>query len=96
MLDHRGLAATVSGGERIGARGSVLIVETPSGAPDFYVLPSFNKSPRAVADWFDDNGDGALTGRTQRVTRLARGRWTEAGAGAGSRNFEVIGSGEVA
>ena len=96
VLGHRGLAATVSGGERIGARGAVLIVETPSGAPDFYVLPSFNKSPRAVADWFDDNGDGALTGRTQRVTRLARGRWMEAGTGAGSRNFEVIGRGEVA
>ena len=96
VLDHRGLAATVSGGERIDARGAVLIVESPSGAPDFYVLPSFNKSPRAVADWFDDNGDGALTGRTQRVTRLARGRWMEAGAGAGSGNFEVIGRGEVA
>ena len=96
VLDRHGLAATVSGGERIGARGAVLIVETPSGAPDFYVLPSFNKSPRAVADWFDDHGDGALTGRTRRVTRLARGRWVEAGTGAGSGSFEVIGKGEVA
>ena len=96
VLDHRGLAADVSGGERIGARDAVLIVETPSGAPDFYVLPSFNKSPRAVVDWFDDHGDRALTGRTQRVTRLARGRWMEAGTGASSRNFEVIGRGEVA
>lgn len=96
VLDDLGLAATVSGGERIGARGAVLVVETPSGAPDFYVLPSFNKSPRAVADWFDDNGDGALTGRTQRLIRLARGRWMETEAGAGSGNFEVIGKGEVA
>ena len=96
VLDDLGLAATVSGGERIGARGAVLIVETPSGAPDFYMLPSFNKSPRAVADWFDDNGDGALTGRMQRLIRLARGRWTETEAGAGSGSFEVIGRGEVA
>lgn len=96
VLDALGLAATVSGGERIGARGAVLIVETPAGAPDFYVLPSFSKSPRAVADWFDDNGDGALTGRTQRLIRLARGRWMETEAGAGSGSFEVIGKGEVA
>lgn len=96
VLDDLGLAATVSGGERIGARGAVLVVETLSGAPDFYVLPSFNKSPRAVADWFDDNGDGALTGRTQRLIRLARGRWMETEAGAGNGNFEVIGKGEVA
>lgn len=96
VLDALGLAATVSGGDRIGARGAVLVVETPSGAPDFYVLPSFNKSPRAVADWFDDNGDGALTGRTQRLIRLARGRWMETEAGAGSGSFEVIGKGEVA
>ena len=96
VLDHRGLAAAVSGGERIDAHDEVLIVETPSGAPDFYVLPSFKKSPRAVADWFDDHGDGALTGRTQRVTRLARGRWKEAGTGASSRDFKVIGKGEVA
>ena len=95
VLDQRGLAADVSGGESVGAGGAVLIVETRSGTPDFYVLPSFNKSPRAVANWFDDGSGGALTGRTQRVTRMARGRWVGAGSALRGR-FEVIDRGEVA
>lgn len=95
VLDKRGLAAEVSGGDRVGASGTVLIVETSPGTPQFYVLPSFNKSPRAVADWFDDTGGGALTSRTQRVTRVAHGRWMEPGT-ASKRRFEVIEKGEVA
>jgi len=95
VLDHRGLAAEVSAGDRIGAGGAVLIVETTSSAPNFYVLPSFNRSPRAVADWFDDDSGGALTGRTQRVTRVAQGRWVEAETDIG-RGFEVLERGEIA
>ena len=92
VLDQRGLAADVSAGDRVGAGGAVLIVETPSGAPDFYVMPSFNKSPRAVADWFEDDSGGALTGRTERVTRVAQGRWIEPGSGS----FDVLERGEIA
>ncbi len=73
----------------------MLVVETPSSVRDFYVMPSFNKSPRAVADWFDDDSGGALTGRIGRVARVAQGRWLEPGTGAG-RRFEVIEKGEVA
>lgn len=95
VLDRRGLEADVSHGDRVGAGGAVLVVETPSDTPNFYVLPSFNKSPRAVADWFDDDSDGALTGRTRRVTRVAQGRWGEHGTGIG-RRFEVLERGEIA
>ena len=95
VLDRRGFAADAGDGARIGAGGAVLIVEMPSSTPNFYVLPSFNKSPRAVAEWFEDSSGGALTGRTQRVTRLARGRWVEAGTEIG-RRFEVLERGEVA
>ena len=95
VLDERGLEAEVSHGDRVGAGGAVLIVETPSSTPNFYVLPSFNKSPRAGADWFDDNSGGALTGQTQRVTRVAQGRWVEPGTGIG-RRFEVLERGEIA
>ena len=95
VLDQRGLAAEVSAGDRVGAGGAVLIVETPPNTPNFYVLPSFNKSPRAVADWFYDNSGGALTGRTQRVTRVAQGRWVDPGTGI-RRRFEVLERGEIA
>ena len=94
VLDHWGLDADVGRGDRVGADGAVLVVET-FGTPSFYVLPSFNKSPRAVAKWFDDNSGGALTGRTQRVARVAQGRWLEPGTGIG-RRFEVSGRGAVA
>ena len=95
VLDRRGLEADVSHGDRVAGGGAVLLVETPSSTPNFYVLPSFNKSPRAVADWFDDNSGGALTGRTQQVTRVAQGRWVEPGSGIG-RRFEVLERGEIA
>ena len=95
VLDQRGLAANVSAGDPVGAVGAVLIVETPPNSPRFYVLPSFNKSPRSVADWFDDSTSGALTGRPERLVRVAQGRWVESEAGI-ERRFEVIERGEIA
>jgi len=94
VLHQWGFDADVRDGERVGAGGAVLVVET-FGTRNFCVLPSFNKSPRAVADWFDDHSGGALTGRTQRLARVARGRWVEPGTGNGKR-FEVLERGEVA
>ena len=89
VLDDRGIGATVSGGDRIGLGGSVLIIETQARQAHFYVLPSFAKSPRAVADWFDDSSGGALTGRTERVIQVAEGCWTGSG-------FDVVRRGGVA
>ena len=83
------LNAEVSSGDRVRSRGAVLVVETPSRPAHFYVLPSFNKSPRAVVDWFDDNSDGALTGTTRRVVRVAHGRWVDTGTET-ERRFEMI------
>ena len=94
VLYRWGFDMDVGHGKRVGAGGAALVVEA-FGTPNFYVLPSFNKSPRAVADWFDDHSGGALTGRTRRVTRLARGRWLEPGTETG-RRFEVIEKGEIA
>ena len=91
LLDQWELAARVSHGDRIGAGGAMLLVETSPGTPHFWVLPSFNKSPRAVADWFDDASSGALKGRTQHVARLARGCWLDSGTG----RCEVVERGEV-
>lgn len=88
VLDERGIRATVGGGDLIDVGGSMLIIETPAPKGHFYVLPSFAKSPRAVADWFDDRSSGALTGRTERVVQIAEGRWTGSG-------FEVVRRGEV-
>lgn len=94
VLNQWGFDADVGHGDRVGAGAAVLVVET-FGTRSFCVLPSFNKSPRAVAEWFDDNSGGALTGRTQRLARVARGRWVEPGTGIGKR-FEVLERGEVA
>ena len=93
VLHQWGLDMDVGHGKQVGADGAVLVVEF--GARNFYVLPSFNKSPRAVANWFNDHSSGALTGRTQRLTRLARGRWLESGSET-RRRFEVIEKGEIA
>ena len=84
----------VGHGKQVGAGGAVLVVEA-FGTRNFYVLPSFNKSPRAAANWFDDHGSGALTARTQRVNRPARGRWLEPETQIG-RRFELIEKGEIA
>ena len=94
MLNKWGFDADVGDGDRVGAGGAVLVVET-FGTRNFCVLPSFNKSPRAVAEWFDDHSGGALTGRTQRLARVAWGRWVEPGTGSGKR-FEVLERGEIA
>lgn len=89
VLDERGGEATVSRGDRIHGGGNVLVVEMPSRKGHFFVLPNFAKSPRAVEDWFDDNSDGALTGRTEQVIQVAEGRWTDSG-------FEKVKRGAVA
>ena len=94
VLNQWGFDANVGHGDQVGVGGAVLVVET-FGTRNFCVLPSFNKSPRAVAEWFDDNSGGALTGRTQRLARVARGRWVERGTEIG-KPFEVIERGEVA
>ena len=94
VLDKWGFDVDVGHGDLVGADGAVLVVEA-FGPRNFCVLPSFNKSPRAVAEWFDDNSGGALTGRTQRLARVARGRWVGPGTGIGKR-FEVLERGEVA
>lgn len=90
VIDQWEFAARVVHGDRVNAGGAVLVVEAP-GTPNFWVLPSFNESPRAVADWFDDASSGALTGRTQQVVRVARGRRLESGTG----RCEVVERGEV-
>lgn len=69
--------ATVSASNHVGARDCVLVVETRSRKPDFFVLPSFARSPRAVGKWFEDNSGGALTGRIEQVLVVAEGRRTE-------------------
>lgn len=78
-LDARHRGATVREHEQVRAKDCVLVVETPSRSPAFYVLPSFTKSPRKVSEWFDDHSDGALTGRIEKVLKVAEGRWTEDG-----------------
>lgn len=81
QLDARNLTAAVRENEQVGPRDCVLVVETPSRRPYFYVVPSFTKSPRKVSHWFDDRSDGALNGKIERVLEIAKGRWTESGVG---------------
>lgn len=81
LLDARNLTATVRQNEHVGAWDCVLVVETLSRRPEFYVVPSFTKSPRKVSKWFDDHSDGALNGRVEKVLEIAKGRWTESGVG---------------
>lgn len=78
-LNARKLGASVREHQQVGARDCLLVVEEPSRSPEFYVLPSFTKSPRKVSEWFDDHSDGALTGRIEKVLKVAEGRWTEDG-----------------
>ena len=99
VLDQRGLAMRTSApATRSAPVGAVLIVETFAQlAANFYVLPSFNKSPRSVADWFDDQHQrGAYR---QDAERLVQGGPRSMGRirGPGSRKrFEVIERGEIA
>lgn len=79
QLNARNLSASVRDDERVGTPDCVLVVETPSPNAEFYVLPSFTKSPRKVSMWFDDHSDGALTGRIEKVLKVAEGRWTKNG-----------------
>ncbi len=89
QLSASGMQLSVTNGARVRAGETVLLVEDathPAGR--FLVVPSFVKSPRAVPDWFEDVGDGALTRRTRKVHRLGEGEWTEAG-------FKIIGKGSI-
>ncbi len=78
-LNARNFGASVREHEHLGERDCLLLVDTPSRSREFYVLPSFTKSPRKVSKWFDDHSDGALTGRIEKVLKVAEGRWTEDG-----------------
>lgn len=89
ILREHGVAATVHDGSRVDAGGDVLVVEAPSGTEGrFAVVPSFAKSPRAVPEWFNDIGSGALSARTETIYRLAEGKWTEAG-------YQVVAKGDI-
>lgn len=90
VLERRHIPARARSGERIGLGTSVLIVERRDGPRgNFFVLPSFTGSPRAVREWFDDSGAGRLTARTERLISVAEGRWTSGG-------YEQVTRGEVA
>lgn len=80
QLDALDFQATVSDDDRVGSRDCLLVVETESQKPGFFVLPSFAKSPRAVQRWFADQSDGALNRRIERVAEVAEGRWTPKGS----------------
>ena len=60
QLDDMEFQATVSADNRVGSSDCLLVVQTESQGPGFFVLPSFAKSPRAVRRWFADRSDGAL------------------------------------
>ncbi len=66
FLDQKGITATVSASEQIDAGESVLFVKNVGQTPEYFVLPSFQKSPQEVAVWFDDCGDGRLTSRVKK------------------------------
>lgn len=87
LVDH-GLKAEIIAGSELGAGDNVLIVDPKYRSGLVYLLPSFTKSPRAVGDWFDDRGSGALTGKTQRVIELAIGKRT-------NRGIEIVKRGVV-
>ena len=85
-----GIEARVRRGDAVKAGDNVLIVEDATrGTGQFFVVPSFTKSPRAALDWFEDASDGTLTRRTQKLSRLAEGRWTETG-------FVIVRKGTIA
>ena len=89
ILREHGLAVTVHDGSRVDAGGDVLVVEATDGTEGrFAVVPSFAKSPRAVPEWFNDIGSGALSARTETIYRLAEGKWTEAG-------YQVVAKGDI-
>ena len=80
QLDDMEFQATVSADDRVGSSDCLLVVQTESQGPAFFVLPSFAKSPRAVQRWFADRSDGALNRTIHQVAEVAEGRWTRKGA----------------
>ena len=85
-----GIEARVRNGDAVRATDNVLLVETATQETGrFFVVPNFTKSPRAAPDWFEDVSDGALTRRTQKLYRLAEGKWTDTG-------FVVVRKGTIA
>lgn len=80
QLDDMEFQATVSADVRVGSSECLLVVQTESQGPAFFVLPSFAKSPRAVQRWFADRSDGALNRTIHQVAEVAEGRWTRKGA----------------
>ena len=89
QLEDAGFEATVSKDRRVMSSDCVLVVETKSKKPLFFVLPSFAKSPTAVEPWYFDQRGGALNRRIERVSEVAEGRWTTKGS-------EVTKTGSVA
>ena len=80
QLDDMEFQATVSADDRVGSSDCLLVVQTESQGPGFFVLPSFAKSPRAVRRWFADRSDGALNRTIHQVAEVAEGRWTRKGS----------------
>ena len=88
-LREHGVTATVRDGSGVDAGGSVLVVETQGGTEGrFAVVPSFARSPRTAPEWFNDIGSGALSARTEKIHRLAEGKWTEVG-------YQVVAKGDI-
>ena len=87
-LRDRGVEADVHDGSRVGASGKVLVVESAGAEGRFAVVPSFMTSPRAAPQWFNDESSGSLSARTERINRLAEGKWTDSG-------FQVVAKGDI-
>lgn len=74
-----------------GAAGSaVLTIDDPwAGDRSFFVVPDFNRSPKSAEHWFEDESSRRLGGRTDKLRKLARGKWSQNGP-------EVVEKGSVA
>ena len=74
-----------------GAAGSaVLTIDDPqAGDRSFFVVPDFNRSPKSAEHWFEDESSRRLGGRTDKLKKLARGKWSQNGP-------EVVEKGSVA
>ena len=92
VLDDHGIEAVVMKGESIGAGDQVLMVLECDPGSRVFLVPNFTKSPKSVADWFDDQSDGALTGRVRKLVKLAEGNRTL----PGKTDFDLVVRGCVA
>ena len=90
-FDDHGIDADVMKGESIGAGDQVLVVVERNPGSRHFLVPNFTKSPKSVADWFDDQSDGALTGRVRKLVKLAEGRTQP-----GTTDFDLVVRGCVA